>query len=239
MATTAGMLTVGMAEGIGLGCVTAGAMAMLPLDAAKRLSYSLASFDLGPKASLQLMDETGRRVEIDGRTRAWQLSGKVNFLSMGTIDRLAQQVSPRGRSSRPPHLHFPGSCSTLGIIFARSCSTPRPTPQLPSSPQSWSSLNHPVSCPSPPPQVSHRAQEVLTPIFLPRQVSHSSQDTVLVDLQGVASCEYTGGEELINRLSSAAAGRELHLINCTPEVAAALRECDAKRKAIIHSQPRA
>jgi len=156
LATTAGMLTVGMAEGIGLGCVTAGAMALVPLLSAARMRFRPVVFAPDATERLHLTDKHGQQLQIEPATPLWQLAGPLNFLSMLSIDELAGQIEKR-------------------------------------------------------------------------------EGDVIVDMQHVESVEFTGGEELINRLIEAAGDRKVHLVNCSEQLEAALNECDLHNKTIIYA----
>jgi MFS superfamily sulfate permease-like transporter len=150
------MLTVGMAEGIGLGCVTAGAMAMAPMISATKLRFRPVAFAPHATERLHLTDKHGQQLQIEPATPVWQLAGPLNFFSMLSIDDLASQIEQR-------------------------------------------------------------------------------EGDVIVDMHGVASVEFTGGEELINKLTEAAGDRKVHLVNCSEQLEAALNECDLHNKTNIYA----
>jgi anti-anti-sigma regulatory factor len=69
---------------------------------------------------------------------------------------------------------------------------------------------------------------------LASQVEQRDGD-VIVDMHGVESVEFTGGEELINKLTEAAGAGKVHLVNCSEKLEAALNECDLHNKTRIYA----
>jgi len=59
-----------------------------------------------------------------------------------------------------------------------------------------------------------------------RAGASATQDSIVLDMHGVTSCDFTGGEELINRLVAVAGGKHIKIVNCNDATAAALSQCD-------------
>lgn len=103
LTTIGGMVSLGLAEGIGIGCVTALALnyqqasminntgAMLPPFSSTRMNALPASsvhYEMTP-----FQDSKGEKLFLDTDTSmVWQLDGPINFVSMFAIDNMIQDL---------------------------------------------------------------------------------------------------------------------------------------------------
>ena len=149
--TIAGMLSMGLAEGIGIGCVTALAMELknngMSFDAARmNIQEHIVS------TPLHLEDEASSLLpgSYSGQ-HTFKLNGPINFVSMFEIDDLMERIKDR---------HY------------------------------------------------------------------SHEDPIVLDLKGVTALEFTGIEELVNRLNEVSDGVPVQMINCTEAIHSALDQCD-------------
>ena len=55
---------------------------------------------------------------------------------------------------------------------------------------------------------------------------YSHEDPIVLDLKGVTALEFTGIEELVNRLNEVSDGVPVQMINCTDAIHSALDQCD-------------
>jgi MFS superfamily sulfate permease-like transporter len=62
-----------------------------------------------------------------------------------------------------------------------------------------------------------------------RKESDASLGSIVVDMHGVTSLEFTGVEELVNRLVEVADGTPINMVNCNNPIQNALDQCDPKR----------
>jgi MFS superfamily sulfate permease-like transporter len=149
--TIAGMLSMGLAEGIGIGCVTALAMELKN----NGMSFDTARMSIQEhivSTPLHLEDEAGSLLpgSYSGQ-HTFKLNGPINFVSMFEIDDLMERIKDR---------HY------------------------------------------------------------------SHEDPIVLDLKGVTALEFTGVEELVNRLVEVSDGVPVQMINCTDVIHSALDQCD-------------
>mmetsp|Transcript_5841 Transcript_5841/g.9397 ORF Transcript_5841/g.9397 Transcript_5841/m.9397 type:complete len:662 (+) Transcript_5841:86-2071(+) len=181
-ATIGGMLSFGLAEGIGIGCATALALnfrnwnpvaktttSMMEAVEAPEVFYKMAEIQKASKPSeaassrlqthqVQMYHTScGQGLEMDrSKSAIWQLNGPINFLSMFEIDDLARSIQDRLAAEEGP------------------------------------------------------------------------LDAVVLDMHGVTSLEFTGVEELVNRLAAVAdvSGAAIRMVNCSDAVQKAFDQCD-------------
>mmetsp|Transcript_42689 Transcript_42689/g.69615 ORF Transcript_42689/g.69615 Transcript_42689/m.69615 type:complete len:235 (+) Transcript_42689:1391-2095(+) len=181
-ATIGGMLSFGLAEGIGIGCATALALnfrnwnpvaktttSMMEAVEAPEVFYKMAEIQKASKPSeaassrlqthqVQMYHTScGQGLEMDrSKSAIWQLNGPINFLSMFEIDDLARDIQDRLAAEEGP------------------------------------------------------------------------LDAVVLDMHGVTSLEFTGVEELVNRLVAVAdvSGAAIRMVNCSDAVQKAFDQCD-------------
>ena len=149
--TIAGMLSMGLAEGIGIGCVTALAMELKN----NGMSFDTARMNIQEHivaTPLHLEDEASSLLpgSYSGQ-HTFKLNGPINFVSMFEIDDLMERIKDR---------HY------------------------------------------------------------------SHEDPIVLDLKGVTALEFTGVEELVNRLVEVSDGVPVQMINCTDAIHSALDQCD-------------
>jgi len=67
--------------------------------------------------------------------------------------------------------------------------------------------------------------------------AESTQVPIVLDMMGVTNLEFTGVEELVNRLLETADGATIKMTNCSAELLNALDQCDTQRQIIRFSIP--
>ena len=55
-------------------------------------------------------------------------------------------------------------------------------------------------------------------------------DEIVLDMKGVTYCEFTGIEELVNRLVEVSDGSPIKFVNCDESMRPALDQCDPKEQ---------
>ena len=187
--TIGGMVSMGLAEGIGIGCVSALAMnfvtnrntpetiAMSNMNNEQVLNESKWSVPHTMVPRMQINEALGTTVDFTqqkscegedfqfdhDKSTVWQLNGPINFVSMFQIDDLVESIKQRKEES---------------IV-----------------------------------------------------------DNVVVDMQGVTSLEFTGVEELVNRLVEVADDTTINMVNCDGPIRSALDQCDPTRQIKRFSGP--
>lgn len=99
--TVAGMLSMGLAEGIGIGCATALGLAVhknMQLNIQLTVEQTTGDNIYGYNEALECSKTKGSLL-INPKSTVWQLRGPINFVSMFEIDSLTQDVKEeRGES---------------------------------------------------------------------------------------------------------------------------------------------
>lgn len=173
--TIGGMVTMGLAEGISIGCVSALAINFVsnrytpetkatdeskwsvPHSVVPRIDVNeaRASDVLVDFAQQQTSEGEGFQVDHKNST-VWQLNGPVNFVSMFEIDSMVESIKQLKKDT--------------------------------------------------------------------------AVDNIVVDMQGVTSVEFTGMEELVNRLVEVADETPINMVNCDNPIQHALDQCDPTRQ---------
>ena len=188
--TIGGMVTMGLAEGIGIGCVSALAMNFVanrntPETIAmsntnnQALSGSKWSVPHTMVPRMQISETLDKHAVVDfmqqkscegddfqaddNNSMVWQINGPINFVSMFQIDDMVESIKQRKEES--------------------------------------------------------------------------AVDNIVVDMQGVTSLEFTGVEELVNRLVEVADDTTINMVNCDSPIRSALDQCDPSRQIKRFSGP--
>jgi len=234
--TIGGMIAFGLAEGIGVGCLSAWALnydyGKLDVkevefphkDAiAKGDNVGYISFDIGDKEEAQKppdIDTLQTRISAV-ETENVQLQGKVVTLQtdkaqleglVGTLKAENTQLRDRLETVELENAQLRGLFDSLTV---ESPSSEAPT----NSTIGWQ-LKGPINFASmfKIDDLIHRIQEVKT-----------DKTTVVLDMQETTSVEFTGVEELVNRLVEVAEqnpGTTIQMWNCHGELEKALQQCD-------------
>mmetsp|Transcript_27765 Transcript_27765/g.58199 ORF Transcript_27765/g.58199 Transcript_27765/m.58199 type:complete len:757 (+) Transcript_27765:371-2641(+) len=218
-ATIAGMVSMGLAEGIGIGCVTA-----IGMNAYQTHANNAAA----AKAEVQ-------SPQTDSKMKAFELiqlpSGQQQQQQTPATAADAMIWEARCGSQLPVALDGRGMHTMSASASAASAETTfadsddakmiaiDSAAQDPTKNTIWQ-LNGPVNFLS-----MFEIDNMIKKI----EGRNQTTESIVVDMQGVTMVEFTGAEELVNRLVEASDDHgscPIQMINLTPEIEKALDQCD-------------
>jgi len=193
--TVAGMLSLGLAEGIAIGCVTAFAMEL------KNANFSLATARMNAEETY--CEEANSELSMARRASVAHLmdgdsdNGHLRFKhGHWNEDRVQQAVD-----SIP---HDDSAIDMDSFVGHHSKSTV------------WK-VRGPINFIS-----MFEIDDMMEDIKEREDPSYP----IVLDMQGVTTLEFTGIEELVNRLIEVADGAPIEMVNCNDAIFAALDQCD-------------
>lgn len=208
-ATIAGMVSMGLAEGIGIGCVTA-----IGMNAYQTHAKNAAA------ASTEAQSDT--------KMKAFELIQLPATTSGETVDD-AMIWQARCGSQLPISLDARGMHTMTAASGEKTFADSDDAKMIASASQDptkntiWQ-LNGPVNFLS-----MFEIDNMIKKI----ESRQETTESIVVDMQGVSLIEFTGAEELVNRLIEASDDHEscpIQMINLTPEIEKALNQCDPKAR---------
>jgi len=216
-ATIAGMVSMGLAEGIGIGCVTA-----IGMNAYQTHANNAAA----AKAEVQ-------SPQTDSKMKAFELiqlpSGQQQQTPATAADAMIWEARcgsqlPVALDGRGMHtMSASASAASAETTFADSDDAKMiaidSAAQDPTKNTIWQ-LNGPVNFLS-----MFEIDNMIKKI----EGRNQTTESIVVDMQGVTMVEFTGAEELVNRLVEASDDHgscPIQMINLTPEIEKALDQCD-------------
>lgn len=207
-ATIAGMVSMGLAEGIGIGCATAVGMNMYQTyQNNASASTTAAQSDTKMKAFelVQLPSTEDKKSDADD-AMIWQAR-------CGT--QLPMQLDARG-------MHTMVSAKDEKT-FADSDDAKAMNAMMDPSKNTVWQLNGPINFLS-----MFEIDNMIKKIE-----AQDSADSIVLDMQGVTMVEFTGVEELVTRVIEASddfGEVPIQMVNLTPEIEKALDQCDTKKR---------
>lgn len=202
LATVGGMVTLGLAEGIGIGC--ASAMAMNVVN----------NWNSSQKTVMHFHEETpSTHLTKSGVASSDKAAMTLNHSVMAPR---MQVNESRGFNTMTGVMHQSGNDLSFqdedGQGFAMD-HTRSPVWQI----------NGPVNFVS-----MFEIDDMISKIE--ERKEETPPCAIVVDMHGVTSLEFTGVEELVNRLVEVADGTPIKMLNCDIPIQAALDQCDPSRQ---------
>mmetsp|Transcript_10599 Transcript_10599/g.31001 ORF Transcript_10599/g.31001 Transcript_10599/m.31001 type:complete len:715 (+) Transcript_10599:453-2597(+) len=206
-ATIAGMVTMGLAEGIGIGCATA-----IGMNAYQTYANNAAS--------------ASKDAQSDSKMKAFELIQ----LPAGTEEQKPSDAmiwESRCGSQLPVNLDARGMHTMTAASGEKTFADSDDAKMIASAAQDptkntiWQ-LNGPVNFLS-----MFEIDNMIKKI----EGREETVDSIVLDMQGVTLVEFTGAEELVARLIEASdehGSCPIQMINLTPEIEKALNQCDPK-----------
>lgn len=198
-ATIAGMVSMGLAEGIGIGCVTAigmNAYQTYTINAAAATPEAQADSKMKAFELIQLPASTNSKDDV-----IWQARCGSQL-----------QLDARGMHTMTASSEMTFTDEDDAKVLA----------QMDPSKKSIWQLNGPINFLS-----MFEIDNMIKKI----EKREETTDSIVVDMQGVTMVEFTGAEELVNRLIEASddhGGVPIEMININAEIERALDQCDPK-----------
>jgi MFS superfamily sulfate permease-like transporter len=200
LATIGGMVTFGLAEGIGIGC--ASALAMNFVNNRNSLDTTRMQFHEEPPTSA-----------VPSTTAKMSINNDMGWPSM--MPRM-QVNEARGLHTMVGYMHQPGDDHTFEDCGGQDFDLDHTRSTV------WQ-INGPINF------VSMFEIENMV-----RRIKERKEDspvgTIVVDMHGVTSLEFTGVEELVNRLVEVADGTPVKMVNCDNPIQIALDQVDPNRQ---------
>lgn len=200
LATIGGMVTFGLAEGIGIGC--ASALAMNFVNNRNSLDTTRMQFHEEPPTSA-----------VPSTTAKMSINNDMGLPSM--MPRM-QVNEARGLHTMVGYMHQPGDDHTFEDCGGQDFDIDHTRSTV------WQ-INGPINF------VSMFEIENMV-----RRIKERKEDspvgTIVVDMHGVTSLEFTGVEELVNRLVEVADGTPVKMVNCDNPIQIALDQVDPNRQ---------
>ena len=206
--TSVGMLTVGLAEGISMGCVAA--VGMNSVVNGMRLSNQLADFRMAKALDIPLWEAAGRGgilADAQHDFASSPLLAQTGLPTTTTTSPMAQDVALfMGTMDK-----VTGAAKTQSM---RVVDTNSQKLSIDVNAHIWK-LSGPINFLS-----MLRIDD-----FASQLKQYRGSEAIIIDAHAVPTCEFTGGEELINRLAEVVDGRAVHIVNCAPQVGSSLKLC--------------
>lgn len=196
LATIGGMVSFGLAEGIGIGCLSAIA-----------LNYNVLATD---KATMQFDEVKGVPMPH---------LHQVGSFGMGGGNALSHHL---GHWNDVVNLHLHNRSIHTEAQFNVTSRHHRGTVWQIAGPINFISM--------------FEIDEMVRRIKEERK-AQSIQVPIVLDMLGVTNLEFTGVEELVNRLLETADGATIKMTNCSADLLNALDQCDTQRQIIRFSIP--
>lgn len=198
LATIGGMVTLGLAEGISIGCASA-------------LAMNFVNNRNSPETRLMEFHEEQPSMHIKSL-----LPNKHNVGALPMMVPRMQVNEARGLHTMVGFMHQPSDhhtfqdCAGQGFAMDHKKSTV------------WQ-INGPINFVS-----MFEIDDMMRRIK--ERKDDSPLGSIVIDMHGVTSLEFTGVEELVNRLVEVADGTPIKMVNCNSPVQSALDQCDPTRQ---------
>jgi MFS superfamily sulfate permease-like transporter len=211
LTTIGGMIAFGLAEGIGVGCLSAwalnydyGKLAVKEMNLPHKESSNTTDHLEFSQFELHLPQEGASTSESPTKsTIGWQLKGPLNFASMFEIDGLVHRIEELKTGEKVIHLEMK---ETTSVEFTG-------TDEL---------VNRMVEVGEKNPGLAVSIREM-----------KAHEKVIVLDMQETTSVEFTGVEEVVNRLVEVIEqnpGTTVQMWNCHEELLKALQQCDPSER---------
>mmetsp|Transcript_39567 Transcript_39567/g.44291 ORF Transcript_39567/g.44291 Transcript_39567/m.44291 type:complete len:744 (+) Transcript_39567:386-2617(+) len=224
VATIGGMVSLGLAEGIGIGCMTAVGMSAYKTMQEKMFNeqaYGKAATE--PKMmALELTTASSNddNEKTSSPTVVWQTRVGNQLPTAVDASGVTTMVSKRHEENKQLAFKYDEEMNEFS------------TKLMDPTKNTVFQLNGPINFLS-----MFEIDNMIKRMMKQKNKKNSTMDAIVVDMQNVTSLEFTGIEELVNRLVevSEVEGEEnddlpIHMVNISPAIGNALDQCDPLHK---------